>query len=98
MSLNSFFDSLDTDAQFNAWRKGTIQKLEFLLKVFPKERDSKTHLKYLYVESTIDYINNLHQLHTDYAAEYSDKIEDKRLHLKEALKICNSYYKEFGKQ
>lgn len=96
MSLNSFFDSLDTDAQFNAWKSGIIQKLEFLLKLFPKDRDRTTHLKYLYVESSIEYLNNLVMLNSSFAVENGDAIEAKKAHLKEMLSICNSYYKELG--
>ena len=37
MSLNSFFDTLDTETKFTTWKFSTIQKLNHLSNVIPTE-------------------------------------------------------------
>ena len=55
MSLNSFFNSLDTDAQLTAWKLSTIQKLNTLQRIIPTENIVEIR----YVVETIEFIGNI---------------------------------------
>jgi len=90
MSLDSFFNSLDTEAQLTAWKASTIQKLNHLNNIIPTENSDKI----TYIQETIDIIHTLTLL-----PEYSvvGKVFIKP-NLVKRLHNCNLYYKEFGTQ
>lgn len=90
MSLDSFFNSLDTEAQLTAWKASTIQKLNHLNNIIPTENSDKI----TYIKETIDIIHTLILL-----PEHSD-IENvlSKPNIIERLHNCNLYYKEFGTQ
>lgn len=92
MSLNSFFDSIDTDAQFDAWRSNTMEKLIHLKNLIPIENRLELH----YVGETLDFLNSISLISSDFLAHNPDA--QSKTHLKERLKVCNSYYKKFGKR
>ena len=92
MSLNSFFDSLDTEAQFDAWKTSTKQKLKYLRDIIPIENRLELH----YIGETIEFIDSLNILSTEYLAHNPGA--QNKTHLKERLQTCNSYYKKFGKR
>lgn len=92
MSLNSFFDSIDTDAQFDAWRSNTREKLIRLKNLIPIENRLELH----YVGETLDFLNSINLLSSDFLAHNPDA--QSKTHLKERLRVCNSYYKKFGKR
>ena len=92
MSLNSFFDTIDTDAQFDAWKTSIKQKLINLKNIIPIENRQELY----YVGETLEFINSLSILST----EFLDKNPNaqSKTHLRERLKVCNSYYEKFGKR
>ena len=90
MSLNSFFDSLDTESQFEAWKASIKQKLIHLKNIIPIENKSELY----YVNETIKFIDSINILSTEYLAHYPEA--QSKTYLKERLRICNSYYKKFG--
>ena len=92
MSLNSFFDSIDTDAQFDAWKKSIKQKLVHLKNTIPNENRNELH----YVGETLDFIDSLNLLSSDFLAHHPNM--DNKKTLIKRLKTCNSYYKKFGKR
>ena len=92
MSLNSFFDTLDTEAQFDAWRSNIRQKLIHLKNVIPIENRAELR----YVGKTLEFLNSINIVSTEYLAHKSG-VQNKT-HLKERLKVCNLYYEKFGKQ
>ena len=92
MSLNSFFDSIDTDAQFDAWRNSIRQKLIHLKNTIPVENRLELH----YVGETLEFINSLSILSTEFLAKNPNA--QSKTHLRERLKVCNSYYEKFGKR
>jgi len=55
MSLNSFFDTLDTEAQFDAWRSNIRQKLTHLKNTLPIENREEL----LFVGETLQFLDNL---------------------------------------
>ena len=92
MSLNSFFDSIDTDAQFDAWRSNTREKLIRLKNLIPIENRLELH----YIGETLDFLNSINLVSSDFLAHNPDA--QNKTHLKERLRVCNSYYKKFGKR
>jgi len=84
MSLNSFFDTLDSESMLNAWKSSTIQKLNHLSDITPTENV----IEIQYIDETINCINTLNLI--------SDTLNTEKQHLIERLQNCNSYYKEFG--
>ena len=92
MSLNSFFDTLDTEAQFDAWKSTIKQKLIHLKNIIPIENRLELH----YIGETLEFLDSVNIVSTEYLAHKSG-VENKT-HLKERLNVCNSYYKKFGKQ
>jgi len=90
MSLNSFFDSLDTESQFEAWKTSIKQKLIHLKNIIPIENRLELH----YVSETLEFIDSINILSTEYLAHNPEA--QSKTHLKERLRICNSYYKKFG--
>ena len=92
MSLNSFFDTLDTEAQFDAWKSTIKQKLIHLKNIIPIASRAELH----YIGETLEFLDSVNIVSTEYLAHKSG-VENKT-HLKERLKVCNSYYKKFGKR
>jgi len=90
MSLNSFFDSLDTESQFEAWKTSIKQKLIHLKNIIPTENKLELH----YVDESIKFIDSINILSTEYLAHNPEA--QSKTHLKERLRVCNSYYKKFG--
>ena len=86
MSLNSFFDTLDTETKFTTWKSSTIQKLHHLSDIIPTENI----IELRYVNETITFINTLTLLSSN---RYST---GNKQNIIERLKNCNSYYKKFG--
>jgi len=85
MSLDSFFNTLDTESQFTAWKSATIQKLNNLQRITPTENI----IELRYINETIEYINTLTLLS-------SNSSTGNRKNIIERLQNCNSYYKKFG--
>ena len=92
MSLNSFFDSIDTDAQFDVWKKTITQKLIRLKNTIPIENRDELN----YVGETLDFIHSLNLLSSDFLAHHPN-MNNKKTLIKR-LKTCNSFYKKFGNQ
>jgi len=92
MSLNSFFDSIDTDAQFDVWKKTITNKLIHLKNTIPVENRIELH----YVGETLDFLNSLNVLSSDFLAHHPNM--DNKKTLIKRLQTCNSYYKKFGKR
>ena len=90
MSLNSFFDSIDTDAQFDVWKKTTTQKLVHLKNTIPNENTDELN----YVGETLEFINSLNLLSSDFLAHHPNM--DNKKTLTKRLKTCNSFYRKFG--
>jgi len=90
MSLNSFFDSLDSESQFEGWKTSIKQKLIHLKNIIPIENRLELH----YVSETLEFIDSINILSTEYLAHYPEA--QSKTHLKERLRVCNSYYKKFG--
>ena len=90
MSLDSFFDTLDTDTQFNAWKISIKQKLSHLRNNIPTE--NKLELRY--IDETLELINNLTLLNSNYVSHNPDT--GNKNNIIERLKACNSYHKRFG--
>lgn len=85
MSLDSFFDTLDTETKFTTWKSFTIQRLNHLSDIIPTENI----IELRYVNETIASINTLTLLDNN-----SDN--GNKQNIIERLQNCNSYYKEFG--
>ena len=85
MSLNSFFDTLDTETKFTTWKSSTIQKLHHLSDIIPTENI----IELRYINETIAFINTLTLLS-------SNSDNGNKQNIIERLKNCNSYYKKFG--
>ena len=85
MSLDSFFDTLDTETKFTTWKSFTIQKLNHLSDIIPTENI----IELRYVNETIASINTLTLLS-------SNSDTGNKQNIIERLQNCNSYYKEFG--
>ena len=85
MSLNSFFNTLDTETKFTTWKSSTIQKLNHLSDIIPTENI----IELRYVNETIASINTLTLLS-------SNSDTGNKQNIIERLQNCNSYYKEFG--
>ena len=88
--LKSFFDELDTDAKFNAWKGSMIKKLSYLKDIIPEGEEGSL----LYIEETINFIDNLTHVSSDYAS-YNPDDTNKQI-IMERLKTCNSLYRKFG--
>ena len=85
MSLDSFFDTLDTETKFTTWKSSTIQKLNHLSDIIPTENI----IELRYINETIEFIDNL--------TLSSNNIDTGiKQNLIERLQNCNSYYKKFG--
>ena len=91
MSLNSFFDSIDTDAQFDAWKSNIKQKLIYLKNSIPVE--NRTELNY--VGETLNFLDSLNVLSSGFLAHHPNM--DNKKTLIKRLKTCNSFYKKLGK-
>jgi len=85
MSLDSFFDTLDTETKFTTWKSSTIQRLNHLSDIIPTENI----IELRYVNETIASINTLTLLS-------SNSDTGNKQNIIERLQNCNSYYKEFG--
>ena len=85
MSLDSFFDTLDTETKFTTWKSFTIQRLNHLSYIIPTENI----IELRYVNETIASINTLTLLS-------SNSDTGNKQNIIERLQNCNSYYKEFG--
>ena len=85
MSLDSFFDTLDTETKFTTWKSFTIQRLNHLSDIIPTENI----IELRYVNETIASINTLTLLS-------SNSNSGNKQNIIERLQNCNSYYKEFG--
>ena len=85
MSLNSFFDTLDTETKFTTWKSSTIQRLNHLSDIIPTENI----IELRYVNETIASINTLTLLS-------SNSDTGNKQNIIERLQNCNSYYKKFG--
>ena len=85
MSLNSFFDSIDTEAQFDAWKTSIKQKLIHLKNIIPIENRLELH----YVGDTIDIIKNLELNKSSYTLYNKTTVTNR-------LKKCNFLHKKFG--
>ena len=90
MSLNSFFDTLDTDTKFNAWRESINSKLVHLKNTIPIENRDELN----YVGETLEFINSLNVLSSDFLAHHPNM--DNKKTLVKRLKTCNSLYRKFG--
>jgi len=85
MSLDSFFDTLDTETKFTTWKSFTIQRLNHLSTIIPTENI----IELRYVNETIASINTLTLLD-------DNSNSGNKQNIIERLQNCNSYYKEFG--
>ena len=85
MSLDSFFDTLDTETKFTTWKSFTIQRLNHLNDIIPTENI----IELRYVNETIASINTLTLLD-------DNSNSGNKQNIIERLQNCNSYYKEFG--
>ena len=85
MSLDSFFDTLDTETKFTTWKSFTIQRLNHLSDIIPTENI----IELRYVNETIASINTLTLLD-------NNSNSGNKQNIIERLQNCNSYYKEFG--
>lgn len=90
MSLNSFFDSLDTEAQFDAWKTSIRQKLIHLKNSIPIENRDELN----YVGETLEFLDSMNILSSDFLAHHPS-MENKKT-LINRLQTCNSFYKKFG--
>jgi len=90
MSLNSFFDSIDTDAQFDVWKKTIIQKLIHLKNTIPIENRNELN----HVGKTLQLLSHLTLLDSSYVSNNPDT--GNKQELIKRLKVCNSYYRKFG--
>ena len=90
MSLNSFFDSIDTDAQFDVCKKTITEKLVHLKNTIPIENRDELN----YVGETLEFINSLNVLSSDFLAHHPNM--DNKKTLVKRLKTCNSLYRKFG--
>ena len=85
MSLDSFFDTLDTETKFTTWKSSTIQKLNHLSNIIPTENI----IELRYVNETIASINTLTLLSSNSDTRNKQNIIER-------LQNCNLYYKKFG--
>jgi len=85
MSLDSFFDTLDTETKFTTWKSFTIQRLNHLSDIIPTENI----IELRYITETIASINTLTLLD-------DNSNSGNKQNIIERLQNCNSYYKEFG--
>ena len=90
MSLNSFFDSIDTDEQFDVWKTTITQKLVHLKNTIPIENRDELN----YVGETLEFINSLNLLSSDFLAHHPNM--DNKKTLTKRLKTCNSFYRKIG--
>jgi len=90
MSLNSFFDSLDTEAQFDAWKSSVKQKLIHLKNSIPVENRDELN----YVGETLDFLDSINVLSSDFLAHHPNM--DNKTTLIKRLETCNSFYKKLG--
>ena len=85
MSLDSFFDTLDTETKFTTWKSSIIKKLKYLSTITPTENI----IELRYINETIEFIDNL--------TLSSNNIDTgNKQNLIERLQNCNLYYKKFG--
>tara|TARA_R110002153_G_C13085687_1_gene474888 strand:+ start:286 stop:543 length:258 start_codon:yes stop_codon:yes gene_type:complete len=85
MSLDSFFDTLDTETKFTTWKSFTIQRLNHLSDIIPTENI----IELRYITETIEFINTLTLLD-------NNSNSGNKQNIIERLQNCNLYYKEFG--
>ena len=72
MSLNSFFDSIDTDAQFDVWKKTITQKLVHLKNTIPIENRDELN----YVGETLQLLSKLTPLNSNYVSKMIKEKEE----------------------
>ena len=94
MSLNSFFDTLDTEAQFDAWRSNIRHTVIHLKNILPIENREEL----LFVGETLQFLDNLTFKSSDYMVNSSYNSDENKQYIIEKLKKCNSFYKKLGKQ
>jgi len=92
MSLNGFFDTLGTEAQFDAWRANIRQKLTYLKSIIPPDNIEESNS----VEKTLQFLNKLTFLDPNYITNSSYDSGNKK-HLIKMLRNCNDLYRKFGK-
>lgn len=92
MSLNSFFDTLDDDVKFDAWKNSIRQKLTHLKNIIPIENRDELN----YIGETIDFLNSMNLLSSDFLAHHPN-MDNKKI-LIERLNTCNSFYRKLGKR
>ena len=90
MSLNSFFDSIDTDAQFDAWKSRIKQKLIHLKNSIPIENRDELN----YIGETLEFLDSMNVLSSDFLAHHPNM--DNKEVLKKRLETCNSFYRKLG--
>ena len=83
MSLNSFFDTLDTEAQFDAWRSNIRQKLIYLKNALPIE----TREELLFVGETLQFLDKLTFKSSDYMVNSSYSSDENKQHIIEVRRI-----------
>ena len=91
MSLNSFFDTLDDDVKFDAWKNSIRQKLIYLKNSIPIENRDELN----YVGETLEFLNSMNVLSSDFLSHHPNM--DNKETLIKRLKTCNSFYKKLGK-
>ena len=91
MSLNSFFDTLDTEAQFDAWKSTIKQKLIHLKNSIPIENRDELN----YIGETLEFLDSMNILSSDFLAHHPNM--DNKATLIKRLETCNSFYRKFGK-
>ena len=85
MSLDSFFDTLDTETKFTTWKSSIIKKHKHINTITPTENI----IELRYINETIEFIDNL--------TLSSNNIDTgNKQNLIERLQNCNLYYKKFG--
>ena len=90
MSFNSFLDSIDTDTQFDVWKKTITQKLVHLKNIIPVENRDELN----YIGETLQFLNKLTPLNSSYVSTNPDT--GNKEELIKRLKKCNSFYKKLG--
>ena len=90
MSLNSFFDSIDTDAQFDAWKSRIKQKLIYLKNSIPIENRDELN----YIGETLEFLDSMNVLSSDFLVHHPNM--DNKEVLKKRLETCNSFYRKLG--
>jgi hypothetical protein len=72
------------------WKKTITQKLVHLKNTIPIENRDELN----YVGETLEFINSLNLLSSDFLAHHPNM--DNKKTLTKRLKTCNSFYRKFG--